>query len=142
MCRSPPSATIHAQREADALREQLEALQAAQPTLTRRKRPRGRARRLLLGRAEGRLVRRERQAVRARRPPRKEAACSVAAERTAALQETKQELTQTFRSLYPNAAHSTPGTPTIHTYYTYYTSYTPTTPGYGITPLIPPAKAV
>ena len=122
MCRSPPSATIHAQREADALREQLEALQAAQPTLTRRKRPRGRARRLLLGRAEGRLVRRERQAVRARRPPR---------------QETKQELTQTFRSLYPNAAHSTPGTPTIHTYYTYYTSYTPTTPGYGITLLIP-----
>ena len=119
MCRSPPSATIHAQREADALREQLEALQAAQPTLTRRKRPRGRARRLLLGRAEGRLVRRERQAVRARRPPR------------------KQELTQTFRSLYPNAAHSTPGTPTIHTYYTYYTSYTPTTPGYGITLLIP-----
>ena len=75
-------------------------------------------------------------------PPRKEAACSVAAERTAALQETKQELTQTFRSLYPNAAHSTPGTPTIHTYYTYYTSYTPTTPGYGITLLIPPAKAV
>ena len=72
----------------------------------------------------------------------KEAACSVAAERTAALQETKQELTQTFRSLYPNAAHSTPGTPTIHTYYTYYTSYTPTTPGYGITLLIPPAKAV
>ena len=62
-----------AQREADALREQLEAPDG--PTRPRCCWPhaeqapaRARARRLLLGRAEGRLVRRERQAVRARRP--------------------------------------------------------------------------
>ena len=74
-----------AQREADALREQLEALQAARP------RPRccwrhaeeaparARARRLLLGQAEVWLGRRERQAVRARRPSEPETARSCEA---------------------------------------------------------------
>ena len=70
-----------AQREADALREQLEAPDG--PTRPRCCWPhaeqapaRARARRLLLGRAEVRLVRRERQAVRARRPSEPETARS------------------------------------------------------------------
>jgi len=79
-----------AQREADALRKQLEALQAAQPAVvaagpTQKKAPaRARARRLLLGQAEVWLGRRERQAVRARRPSEPETARSCEAHGCAA----------------------------------------------------------
>jgi hypothetical protein len=122
MCRSPPSATIHAQREADALREQLEALQAAQPTLTRRKRPRGRARRLLLGRAEGRLWFDENG-----KPF--ELADHPARKRLAALQPSaRQRCRRPSRSSPKPFAHSTPMLHIVHLVRLLYIPTTPTTP--------------